>query len=118
MAADECDGGIVTFKSSHPKWSYARIREDGFVIEVAEKKPISNIATAGIYYYKNGKDFIKSAEKMINKNINLNGEFYVCPAYNEMIEEGKKIRIFPIEKMWSISTPEDLNLFLNKYDKE
>jgi len=118
MAADECDGGIVTFKSNHPKWSYAKIEESGFVTEVAEKKPISDIATAGIYYYKKGSDFVKYAEQMIKKNINLNGEFFVCPVYNEMIQDNKKIRIFPIDKMWGLGTPEDLNIFLNKYDSE
>jgi len=117
MAADECDGGIVTFKSNHPKWSYARTGGEGFVIEVAEKKPISDIATAGIYYYKKGEDFVNAAEKMIAKNLHLNGEFYVCPAYNELIQEGKKIRIFPVEKMWGLGTPEEVNLFLTKYQE-
>ena len=118
MAADECDGGIVTFKSNHPKWSYVRVGEEGLVIETAEKKPISDIATAGIYYYKKGSDFVKYAKQMIAKDLHLNGEFFVCPAYNEMISDNKKIRIFPIQKMWGLGTPEDLNLFLNKYKKE
>lgn len=117
MAADECDGGIVTFKSSHPKWSYAKVGEDGFVNEVAEKKPISDIATAGIYYYKKGSDFVKGAEQMINNGNHINGEFYVCPVYNELIRENKKIRIFPVEKMWGLGTPEELSLFLNKYEE-
>ncbi len=118
MAADECDGGIVTFKSNHPKWSYAKVGEDGFVIEVAEKRPISDLATAGIYYYKKGSDFVNAAENMIVKNINLNGEFYVCPSYNELISEKKKIRVFHVNKMWGLGTPEDVQFFLNKYPGE
>jgi len=116
MAADECDGGIVTFKSNHPKWSYAKIGKEGFVEEVAEKKPISDTATVGIYYYKKGSDFVKYAKQMIDKNINLNGEFYVCPVYNEMISDSKKIRTFQIDQMWGLGTPEDLNHFLIKYE--
>ena len=115
MAADECDGGILTFKSTHPKWSYAKVGENGFVTEVAEKKTISDIATVGVYYFKKGVDFVKYAEKMIAKNIRTNNEFYVCPVYNEMIADGKKIRIFNVEKMWGLGTPEDLNIFTNKY---
>ncbi len=118
MAADECDGGIVTFNSTHPKWSYAKIGEDGFVSEVAEKRPISNIATVGIYYYKKGSDFVKAAEKMIMENKHVNGEFFVCPTYNELIKEQKKIRIFPVEKMWGLGTPEDLELFLKNYSSK
>jgi len=113
--ADGVDGGIVTFKATHPKWSYAKIGEDGFVSEVAEKKPISNNATVGIYFWKKGSDYVKYAEQMIKKNIRTNNEFYVCPVCNEAISDGKKIRVKEIEKMWGIGTPEDLNYFLENY---
>jgi len=83
--------------------------------EVAEKKPISNIATVGIYYWKHGKDYVKYAEQMIQKNIRVNNEFYVCPVFNEAIGDGKKIRTKHIERMWGIGTPEDLNYFLENY---
>ncbi len=113
--ADGVDGGILTFKSTHPKWSYAKIGEDGFVSEVAEKKPISDNATVGIYFWTKGSDYVKYAEQMIEKNIRVNNEFYVCPVYNEAIQDGKKIRIKDIKKMWGIGTPEDLNYFLEHY---
>ena len=77
--------------------------------EVAEKKPISNVATVGIYYWKRGTDYVKYAEQMIKKNVRVNNEFYVCPVFNEAIQDGKKIKTFHIEKMWGLGTPEDLN---------
>lgn len=113
--ADGIDGGIVSFKSTHPKWSYAKVNEDGFVSEVAEKKPISDNATVGIYFWKKGSDYVKYAEQMIEKNVRINGEFYVCPVFNEAISDGKKVRIKDIERMWGIGTPEDLNYFLEHY---
>ncbi len=113
--ADGIDGGILTFKSTHPKWSYARVGDDGFVSEVAEKKPISDNATVGIYFWKKGSDYVKYAEQMIEKNIRTNNEFYVCPVFNEAIQDGKKVRIKNIEGMWGIGTPEDLNYFLEHY---
>lgn len=116
--ADGIDGGILTFKATHPKWSYAKLDENGFVCEVAEKKPISDNATVGIYYWKKGSDYVKYAEQMIDKNIRVNNEFYVCPVFNEAIEDGKKIRVKEIKKMWGIGTPEDLNVFLNDYHGE
>ena len=115
--ADGIDGGILTFEASHPKWSYAKLNEDGFVSQVAEKKPISNLATVGIYFWKKGSDYVKYAEQMIDKDIRTNGEFYVCPVFNQAIEDGKKIRVKNIEKMWGIGTPEDLNYFLENYTK-
>jgi HAD superfamily hydrolase (TIGR01509 family) len=113
--ADGIDGGIVSFKATHPKWSYAKVGEDGFVSEVAEKKPISDNATVGIYFWNKGSDYVKYAEQMIEKNIRTNNEFYVCPVFNEAIQDGKKVRIKDIKRMWGIGTPEDLNYFLEHY---
>ena len=110
------DGGILTFKATHPKWSYAKLNDSGFVTEVAEKNPISDNATVGIYYWKKGKDYVKSAEEMIENDIRVNNEFYVCPVYNQAIERNKKIKISEVEKMWGIGTPEDLENFLAEYD--
>jgi HAD superfamily hydrolase (TIGR01509 family) len=108
------DGMILTFEANHPKWSFAKIDDDGYVTEVAEKVPISNIATVGVYYYKKGSDYVKYAEQMIAKDKRHNGEFYVCPIFNEMIEDGKKIRTYDVNEMNGIGTPEDLTRFLNK----
>lgn len=115
FTADGIDGGIVTFEATHPKWSFAKLGDDGLVTEVAEKNPISNIATVGIYYWRHGSDYVKYAEQMIAKNIRVNNEFYVCPVFNEAIGDGKKIRAKNIERMWGIGTPEDLNYFLEHY---
>lgn len=116
--ADSIDGGILTFKATHPKWSYAKLDANGFVSEVAEKKVISDNATVGVYFWKHGSDYVKYAEQMIAKNIRVNNEFYVCPVFNEAITDGKKIRVKEISKMWGIGTPEDLNYFLDNYKGE
>lgn len=110
------DGGIVTFKATHPKWSYVKTNLDGFVSEVAEKKPISDIATVGIYYWKKGSDYVKYADQMIKKDIRTNGEFYVCPVFNEAILDNKKFKTKNIKKMWGLGTPEDLNYFLEHHN--
>lgn len=115
FSAGGVDGGIITFESSHPKWSYAKLGDDGFVCEVAEKMPISNHATVGIYYWKKGSDYVRYAERMIEKNIRVNNEFYVAPVFNQAIEDGKKIRIKDAQRMWGIGTPEDLNYFLQNH---
>lgn len=109
------DGGILTFNSVHPKWSYAKLDDLGYVCEVAEKRPISNNATVGIYYWSKGSDYVKYAEQMVENNRRSNNEFYVCPVFNEAIADGKKIKTFPIEKMWGIGTPEDLEIFLKEH---
>jgi len=116
FSADKIDGGILTFQSTHPKWSYAATGEDGFVTEVAEKKVISNMATVGVYYWQRGSDYVKYADQMIAKNIRTNNEFYVCPVFNEAITDGKRIRVKTVDRMWGIGTPEDLNYFLQHHN--
>ncbi len=115
MDNQNIDGGISTFISTHPRWSYAKLNQDGYVSEVAEKVPISDHATTGIYYWKHGKDFVKYAEMMIDKNIRTNNEFYVCPVFNQAIGDNKKIIIQDCEKMWGLGIPEDLQHFLQNY---
>jgi len=115
MNETDADGGIVTFEATHPKWSFAKIDDKGLVTEVAEKNPISNIATVGYYYWKHGSDFVKYAEQMIDKNIRVNNEFYVCPVFNEAVRDNKQIRTFNVEGMWGLGTPEDLKYYLENH---
>tara|TARA_A100001011_G_scaffold50691_1_gene48659 strand:+ start:9426 stop:10775 length:1350 start_codon:yes stop_codon:yes gene_type:complete len=106
------DGSIVTFKATHPKWSFAKIDKNNLVTEVAEKNPISDNATVGFYYWNKGSDFVKYAEEMIRKNDRVNNEFYVCPVFNHAISDNKKIMAYEIQKMYGLGTPEDLKYYL------
>ena len=117
FSTKKIDGGILTFTTVHPKWSYAKIDKNNTVIKVAEKEVISNHGTVGVYYWKKGKDFVKYAERMIGKNIRVNNEFYVCPVFNEAIEDKKIIKIHDVESMWGLGTPEDLEYYLKYYKK-
>lgn len=108
MNEGEYDGGIVTFKSTHPKWSYAKTDGLGMVTQVAEKNPISDDATVGIYYWKRGKDYVTYAEDMIALDQRVNGEFYVCPVFNYAIRDTKQIIKYQVANMWGLGTPEDL----------
>lgn len=115
FAADDIDGGILTFESTHPKYSFVKTDENGFVSEVAEKKVISNQATVGMYYWNRGSDYVKYAQQMIGANKRVNNEFYVAPVYQEAIADGKKIKVKNIKRFWSLGTPEDLNYFLAEH---
>nr|WP_315848236.1 glycosyltransferase family 2 protein [uncultured Rhodoferax sp.] len=93
----DADAGIATFESVHPRWSYVRLDEMGFVAETAEKRPISRHAIAGLYYFRHGKDFVEAAMSMIHKDSSVNGSFYIAPSLNEMILKGKKIRAVGVD---------------------
>jgi len=110
------DGSILTFsdKERNPKWSFVKIDNNKIVTEVQEKKPISEFATVGIYFFAQGLNFVNSAIDMFIARDTVNGEYYTCPTYNYAIREGKKIGIFNINfsDMHGIGTPADLNLYL------
>ena len=109
------DSAVFTFNAVHPKWSFVKTNSRGFVTQVAEKKPISNIATCGIYWYRKGSDFVKYANQMIEKNIRVNSEFYIAPVYNELIQDGKTLVPFYVHKMYGLGTPEDLEKYLGRF---
>lgn len=111
------DGLIPVFEASSPKWSYAATAPNGTVTEVAEKEVISSQATAGVYYFRDGTDFIRAARSMIAKDIRTDGLFYVCPVYNELIQMSKQIETIPVEQMETLGTPSAVEAFDLHFDE-
>ena len=104
------DGFVVTYTEDTPKNSYVKLDREGFATQFAEKEVISNISLNGIHYWKYGKDFVYSTEKMIENKEKYNNEFYVAPTYNSLINQGKKIGVYhiPNDQHNAVGTPEDL----------
>lgn len=95
---EKWDGGVTIFDDIHPRWSYVKLDKNGFVVEAEEKKPISRNATAGFYYFKRGSDFVSAAKSMIRKQVSVDGNFYICPVFNEMVLQNKIIGTYRIKK--------------------
>jgi dTDP-glucose pyrophosphorylase len=112
------DALIMTMKADDNKWSFIKLNEKNEITLVVEKEVVSDEATVGVYNYQKGSDFIRAAEQMIMKEFRVNNEFYVAPAYNEMIKDGKKIKYFNIgelgQGMHGLGTPEDLEAYLKR----
>lgn len=111
------DGCILTFSATHPRWSFVRTNPAGEVTAVAEKRPISKQATAGLYYFRRSEDFLTAAEKMLVKGLTTAGQYFIAPVYNELILAGKRVTTYhlPDETMYSLGTPEDLSVFCDYY---
>lgn len=116
MDTRAADGLIMTMKAADPKWSYVGLDRDARVTRVVEKAVISDEATVGIYNFRRGRDFVRAARQMIARDARVNGEFYVAPVYNELIEEGARIVVHNIGAvdagMYGIGVPADLERFL------
>jgi len=103
------DGCILTFKSNSSNYSYSQVSQDGFVTKVAEKKVISEHASAGLYWFKRGEDFIRAAKRMISS---YNGtELHIALVYNHLIEDKKKISILDVDSIGIFGTPEEFDFF-------
>jgi NDP-sugar pyrophosphorylase family protein len=117
-AADdpELDGLIMTMRADDPKWSFARLDDDGLVAEVVEKVVVSDEATVGIYNFAHGADYVRAADAMIAADERVNGEFYVAPTYNPLLAEGARIAVYNVGRvesgMYGLGTPADLEAFL------
>jgi len=116
MRASKLDGQIMTMKANDPKWSFIRMSDTGYVSTVVKKVVVSDEATTGIYNFSHGRDFVAAAESMIERELRVNGEFYVAPAYNLLIGAGAKVGYFNIGRqgsgMYGLGTPDDLNRFV------
>jgi dTDP-glucose pyrophosphorylase len=107
------DGGLVAFEDIHPRWSFVKCDASGQVIETAEKRPISNLATAGFYYFSRGSDFVLAATEMIKKDAQVGGVFYICPSYNELILRQRRIGVhrIPRKSYRSLASPADVHAY-------
>lgn len=113
------DGLVVTYDSDTPKNSYIKLNEFGLGDRLAEKEVISNFSLNGIHYWKKGKYFVESTNKMIEKDIRCNGEFYISLSYNEMIEDNLSVGVYHIDpnSHHAVGTPEDLEAYITKKQK-
>lgn len=92
------DGGVAVFDDVHPRWSYVKLDDQQHVIEAAEKHPISCNAVAGFYYYKSASYFLDATRRMILKKGDVDGSFFLCPTFNELVLQQMTIGIYRVNK--------------------
>lgn len=112
------DGFIPCFHAEGDHWSFAKLDEEGKVVEVREKVRISDNCTLGAYYFKTCglyeqlyNEYYTSDEKLEK------GEKYVAPLYNYLIGKGGDVRISIVDydKVHVLGTPEELDYFKENY---
>ena len=112
------DGFIPCFKAEGDHWSFVRVNSDGVVVEIKEKKRISDNCTLGAYYFKTCRLFkdlyieyyIHNSDQVTYK------EKYVAPLYDYLLYKGGEIYITDIDpkKVHVLGTPEELNTFIKE----
>ncbi|MCU7987574.1 glycosyltransferase family 2 protein [Shewanella sp. SW24] len=98
----DADGYLEVFMGEGDNWSFAKTENlnSDRVIETAEKRPISNLCSTGLYYFSRRELFTKAFELMLEKpQLEWEkGELYVAPLYNFLIKSGADIRCHVINK--------------------
>lgn len=109
MQAADADGAMPIFTDAkrENKWSFVAMDETHRITEVRAKDAFTPHAVVGIYYFRRGQDFIRYGNRLISANKRVNGEFYVCPVYNELIDDNLKVLAYPVDQMVGLGTPED-----------
>ena len=91
------DAGTLTFHSVHPRYSYVRLDEAGFVTEAAQRNPISANATTGVFWFRRTAQVMEAIQTMIRKDAQVEGDFYVAPAINEMLLKQARVGVMKID---------------------
>jgi NDP-sugar pyrophosphorylase family protein len=118
--ARQFDGCLLTFTSDgDPKWSYCEVNNYNgvdLVDRVEEKQPLpKNIANCGIYYFKTGLLYLNAVASMIEKDIRVNGEFYVAKVFSELVREYRISNYHILDRKFSpLGTPQDLKNSISK----
>lgn len=111
------DGVLLSFTSDNPRYSYAKVGEDGFVRETAEKIVISNNALAGAYCFASGRLFMTYANRLIDKGLDdTHKEYYISYVYSEMLTDDLKIKLAKADVFHSFGTPLELKDYLATHD--
>lgn len=102
---DGIDGGLLTFNSKSPKYSYLKLDENKNVINTVEKKVISNKAICGCYYFKNKYIFDESVNVYLKECAYK--ELYLSGVYNTMVDSGKVVKSFKTDFHVPFGVPEE-----------
>lgn len=118
VAATACDGAIPAYRGFHPhslgSTNYAYMREaDGWVLDIQEKQPytasrMQEYASSGTYYFRTARLMSMAFSAMVEKDLQLGGEFYVSLAYKPMLEQGLGVAVYPLQHFMQWGTPEDV----------
>lgn len=119
VTALNCDGAIPAYKGFHPHslgdTNYAYLRESkNWLLDIQEKKPFTDnrmeeYASSGTYYFSSGRKMSYAFEETLDKNINVNGEYYVSLAYKILLQLDDRVLIYPLQHFMQWGTPQDVD---------
>lgn len=113
---EDLDGLIYSKEVEDYKRFGVNVMKDGVIVDMVEKpdQPISKLAQVGLYYMKNGRQFMDYINMAIKNDLRTKGEFYLPEVFKLMIKDGLKLGAPEIEEWLDCGKPETL-LSTNRY---
>lgn len=103
----EVAGVVQVFRDRQPRWSFVRCDNHLRVIEAAEKRPISDLASTGLYYFRSLREY-----RELYQRLDLcNGETYIAPMYNQLVTQGAVVLAKPVQRYFCFGTPSDYQAY-------
>lgn len=115
LIPDGCDGWVPCFPGPGEGWSFARLDEDGRVVELREKSRISPHATVGLYWFRSASHYADAYRAYYEAGgREEKGERYVAPLYNHLIAAGGEVRIaqLDLDDVGMLGTPAQVEAFM------
>lgn len=109
------DGGVLSFRSDDPACSYVCLDESGHISYVAEKVVVSDRANVGVYFFRSLDNFVNYGKEYVSSGSMLNGEFYLAPMMNLMVDAGNRLVSVDVDEFWGLGTPERFNAFVERF---
>ncbi|MFA5701493.1 MAG: sugar phosphate nucleotidyltransferase [Desulfuromonas sp.] len=112
----DCDGLVYSHEVEDYQHFGVNVVRDGFIVDMVEKPdtPVSRLAQVGLYYLKDGWDFMQFLRQSIHAGEKEKGEFYLPAVFMRMIQAGKKLRAPRLDAWLDCGKPENL-LETNRY---
>ena len=120
---ENVDAIIFTFKhhissKNNPQmYGWVKVDDKDNATAVSVKVPISDNpyedhAIVGTFWFKKVEYFNKALKKLLEKNIRVNGEYYVDSLMGELIELGLNVKVFEVDDYICWGTPDDYETFV------
>ncbi|MBN1140970.1 MAG: NTP transferase domain-containing protein [Deltaproteobacteria bacterium] len=112
----DCDGLIYSKEVEDYQRFGVNVVEDGFIVDMVEKpeKPISRLAQVGLYYLRDGVDFMNRIAEVIDAGETVKGEYFLPSVFMRMIRAGSRFRAPEIDAWLDCGKPDTL-LETNRY---
>jgi NDP-sugar pyrophosphorylase family protein len=112
------DGAMSAYKGFHPHslgptlYAYMRNQGDN-VTEIREKHHFTSnkfeeYASAGLYYFRRGKDLLRLSRELVERGERVNNEFYISMLMQLLLEQQGRVGVYELDHFYQWGTPDDL----------